>query len=224
MEGTRDCRPIVRAVFAIVAIAAVAAIAAGCGGGDESTTATSASGCKQVDAPEPKDVSYEAPKQTVKKGEKLTAVVDTSCGAFEIALDSERAPKTVNSFVFLAGEGFYDGLDFNRVVSGFVIQGGDPLGDGSGGPGYSVVEKPPAGIAYTRGVVAMAKTPTEPPGYSGSQFFVATSADTGLPPDYALLGTVSKGYGTVARINELGAPDEKPKQTVLIEKVTIEKG
>ena len=109
-------------------------------------------------------------------------------------------------------------------MSGFVIQGGDPLGDGSGGPGYSVDEKPPAKLAYTKGVVAMAKSSTEPPGRSGSQFFVVTSVDAGFPPEYALLGKVSKGYDVVARINRLATPAEKPKQTVLIEKVTIEKG
>jgi cyclophilin family peptidyl-prolyl cis-trans isomerase len=155
------------------------------------------------------------------------------CGSFEIALDTGRAPKTTNSFAYLAREGFYDGLDFNRVVSGFVVQGGDPLGGGggpgyggpgSGGPGYSVTEKPPADTAYTKGVVAMAKSFDEPSGRSGSQFFVVTSLDTGYPPEYALLGKVSKGYDVVQRINKLGGDAEKPRQPVLIEKVTIEKG
>jgi cyclophilin family peptidyl-prolyl cis-trans isomerase len=150
--------------------------------------------------------------------------VQTSCGTFEIALDTKRAPKIVNSFAYLADEGFYDGLDFNRVVSGFVVQGGDPLEDGTGGPGYTVVEEPPANAEYTRGVVAMAKSPSEPSGSAGSQFFVVTSLDTGYPPEYALLGEVSEGYGVVDRINKLGTPHEVPKQTVLIEKVTIEKG
>jgi cyclophilin family peptidyl-prolyl cis-trans isomerase len=237
MEERRDRRRIVRAVSAVVAVGVLAAIPIGCGGGSDSTAVTSAAGCKQVEAPEPKDVSLPAPEQTVKAGEKLTAVVTTSCGTFEIALDTRRAPKTTNSFAYLAGQGFYDGLDFNRVVSGFVIQGGDPLGDGtgdplgdgrgapgSGGPGYSITEPPPADTAYTKGVVAMAKSFDEPSGRSGSQFFVVTSLDTGYPPEYALLGKVSKGYEVVARINRLGAPDEKPKQTVLIEKVTIKKG
>ena len=221
MSGSKKRRSIALAVLALIAVGVLAAILLG---GDDGSTTASVTGCSEADAPEPKSVSYEAPQQTVKRGEKLTAVVETSCGSFEIALDTKRAPKTVNSFAFLAEEGFYDGLDFNRIVSGFLVQGGDPLGDGSGGPGYSVIEKPPAGIAYQRGVVAMAKELTDPPGHSGSQFFVATSAETGLPPDFALLGKVSKGYGAVARINELGDPEEKPEQTVLIEKVTIEKG
>lgn len=219
-----DRRLIILAVFAVIAIGVVAAILIGrSGGGDsESSTTASAAGCKQVAAPKPKQVSLEGPKQTVKPGEKLTAVVATSCGSFEIALDTKRAPKTANSFAYLAEEGFYDGLDFHRIVPEFVIQGGDPLGDGTGGPGYKVVEKPPANLAYTKGIVAMAKSPAEPPGSSGSQFFVVTGADAGLPPEYALVGKVGKGMDVVERIGKLGTPAEKPKQTVLIEKMTIE--
>jgi peptidyl-prolyl cis-trans isomerase B (cyclophilin B) len=225
MEEGSDRRWIVLAAFAVIAVAVVVAILIGRGGGDDdSATTASAEGCQPVDAPEPKDVSYKAPPQEVKKGEKLTAVVETSCGTFDIALDSERAPKTVNSFVFLSEKGFYDGLAFHRIVPEFVIQGGDPQGNGSGGPGYSVVEKPPANLAYTRGVVAMAKSPAEPPGTSGSQFYVVTGTDAGLPPEYALVGKVSEGLDVVGRIGELGGPDEQPKQTVLIEKITIEKG
>jgi peptidyl-prolyl cis-trans isomerase B (cyclophilin B) len=151
-------------------------------------------------------------------------VVKTSCGTFEIALDTADAPKTVNSFAFLAREGLYDGLDFYRITSGFAVYGGDPAGDGSGDPGYSVVEPPPADTRYSKRVVAMAREPDRPPGWSGSAFFVATSVETGLPPDFALLGTVSEGWPAVARINKLGNPEQKPEQTVLIEKVTIEKG
>ena len=226
MEDSQDrTKLIALAVFALIAAGVVVAILIGrSGGDDDSTTAASASGCKQVEAPKPKNVSYGAPKQTVKKGEKLTAVVATSCGSFEIALDAQRAPKTVNSFVFLSEKGFYDGLSFHRVAPGFVIQGGDPLGTGTGGPGYSVDEKPPANLAYTKGVVAMAKSSAEPPGRSGSQFFVVLTADAGLPPEYALVGKVGKGLDVVEKIGKLGTPAEKPKQTVLIEKISIEKG
>jgi cyclophilin family peptidyl-prolyl cis-trans isomerase len=214
------------AVFALVAGGIVAAILIGRGGDDDdSTTAASASGCEQVEEPKAKNVSFPAaPKQIVKKGEEVTALVETSCGDFEIALDSQRAPKTVNSFVVLSQRGFYDGLGFHRVAPGFVIQGGDPQGTGTGGPGYSVDEKPPANLAYTKGVVAMAKSSAEPPGRSGSQFFVVLTADAGLPPEYALVGRVDEGLDTVERIGELGTPAEKPKQAVLIEKITIDKG
>lgn len=225
--GKREADPrlIILAVFAVVAIGVVAAILiARGGGGSDSTSGTGANGCEEVEAPTARHKDLPAPKQTVKKGEKLTAVVETSCGTFDIALATTQAPKTANSFAYMAEEGFYDELTFHRIVPEFVIQGGDPEGTGSGGPGYSVVEKPPANLAYTKGVVAMAKTSAEPPGTSGSQFFVVTGADAGLPPEYALLGKVDKGMDVVERIGKLGTPTEQPKQTVLIDKITIEKG
>jgi peptidyl-prolyl cis-trans isomerase B (cyclophilin B) len=207
MGAQTDRRWIILVVFGVVAVGIVAAILISrSGGSDNSTTtsATGASGCKQVEAPEPKQVSLKAPKQVVKQGEKLTAVVQTSCGTFKIALDTQQAPKTTNSFAYLAEEGFYDDLTFHRIAPEFVIQGGDPLGTGSGGPGYSVVEKPPANLAYTKGTVAMAKSEAEPPGTSGSQFYVVTTADAGLPPEYALVGKVSEGLDVVDRIGKLG--------------------
>jgi cyclophilin family peptidyl-prolyl cis-trans isomerase len=225
-EGTgTDRRLIILAVFALVAIGVVAVILISrSGGGSDPATAAGTGGCKEVEQPAPKHVSLKAPKQTVQKGEKLTAVLATSCGTFDIALDSTRAPKTVNSFVYLAKKGFYDDLTFHRIAPGFVIQGGDPLGTGVGGPGYTVDEKPPANLSYTKGTVAMAKSSADPPGRSGSQFYVVTAADAGLPPEYALVGKVDKGYGVVTKIEKLGTSSEKPKQPVLIEKMTIEKG
>jgi cyclophilin family peptidyl-prolyl cis-trans isomerase len=228
MGAQADRRWIILAVFGVVIAGIVAAILISRGGGSSdstaSTAAAGANGCKQVEAPPAKKVTLKAPPQTVKPGEKLTAVVQTSCGTFDIALDTERAPKTTNSFAYLAEEGFYDNLTFHRIVPEFVIQGGDPLGTGTGDPGYKVVEKPPANLAYTKGIVAMAKSSAEPPGTSGSQFYVVTGADAGLPPEYALVGKVSKGYPVVAKIGKLGTASEKPKQTVLIEKITIAHG
>jgi peptidyl-prolyl cis-trans isomerase B (cyclophilin B) len=226
MGEQADRRWIILAAFAVIAVGVVAAVLISRGGGDSDSTSTAASadGCEQVEAPKPKQVSLKAPEQTLKKGEEVTAVVQTSCGTFDIALDTERAPKTANSFAYLAEEGFYDDLTFHRIVPGFVIQGGDPLGTGTGGPGYSVDEKPPADLAYTKGTVAMAKSSAEPPGRSGSQFYVVTGADAGLPPEYALVGKVSEGLDVVERIGKLGTAGEKPKQTILIESITIEKG
>jgi peptidyl-prolyl cis-trans isomerase B (cyclophilin B) len=107
-------------------------------------------------------------------------------------------------------------------VAGFVIQGGDPKGDGSGGPGYTIAETPPQDLTYGKGVVAMAKTETEPAGTSGSQFFVVTGEDAGLPPDYALLGKVTKGQEVVDKIGvaQVG-PDEKPLQPIVIRQIRI---
>jgi peptidyl-prolyl cis-trans isomerase B (cyclophilin B) len=228
MEGFREERRkwIALGVFALIAAAIAAAVLIGRGGGgaSDSTAAVSTSGCLEAKAPPPKHVSFKAPKQTVQRGEKLTAIVQTSCGSFDVALDSQRAPKTVNSFVFLSEEGFYDGLTFHRVIPEFVVQGGDPSGTGSGGPGYTVDEQPPANLAYTKGVVAMAKTSAEPPGRSGSQFFVVLSADAGLPPEYALVGKVDRGFDVVERIGKLGTAAGTPKQTLLIEKISIKRG
>jgi peptidyl-prolyl cis-trans isomerase B (cyclophilin B) len=221
--GSPDRRWMILAGFAAVAAIVVGAILIGRSGGDEDSKAAGAEGCKQVPEPKPVQVSFERPKQTVKKGEEISARIETSCGDFTVALDSERAPKTVNSFAFLVEKGFYDGLSFHRIVPDFVIQGGDPLGDGTGGPGYSVDEKPPANLAYTKGVVAMAKSEAEPPGRSGSQFYVVTGADAGLPPEYALVGKVSEGMDVVERIGKLGTPAQTPKQTVIIEHAEIER-
>ena len=157
------------------------------------------------------------PTPTVAAGEHSVVVMRTTEGSLEITLDTRRAPRTANSFAYLVKRGFYDGLTFHRVVEGFVVQGGDPDGDGSGGPGYTVTEAPPAKLAYRRGVVAMAKTAAEPAGASGSQFFVVSARDAGLPPDYALAGKVTKGLATVDKITALGAGDGVPPKR----KVTI---
>ena len=229
-----DRRWIILAGFGLVAVVIVGIILVSrSGGGSDSssteqtkTTAESKSSgtCTKAEAPEPREETLKKPKQTVKKGEKLTAVVTTNCGSFDIALDSTRAPTIVNSFVHLAEEGFYDEDLFQRVAKGFVIQGGDPTQTGAGGPGYSVVEKPPANLAYTKGIVAMAKSSADPPGTASGQFFVVSGADAGLPAEYALVGKVSSGLKTVEAIDALGTPEEKPSQTVVMESVTIEPG
>jgi cyclophilin family peptidyl-prolyl cis-trans isomerase len=107
-------------------------------------------------------------------------------------------------------------------VPGFVIQGGDPNGDGTGGPGYTTVDKPPADLQYVKGVVAMAKTQVQAAGTAGSQFFVVLGANVGLPPEYALLGRVTSGMDVVDKIGQLGDPQsELPTKRVTIEKIDI---
>ena len=146
----------------------------------------------------------------------------TNQGTFAFDLNVKDSPNTTASFVSLVKKGFFDGLTFHRIVPDFVIQGGDPKGDGTGGPGYTTVDKPPADAKYTKGVVAMAKTGAEAPGTAGSQFFVVTAADAGLPPDYALLGNVSSGMDVVEKIGMLGDPaTELPTTKVVIEKATV---
>lgn len=171
-----------------------------------------------------------APASEIDKAKTYVAVMTTSCGTIEITLDDEISPNTVNSFVSLARKGFYNGLIFHRLVAGFALQGGDPLGTGSGGPGYKVVDAPPEGFKYVKGVVAMAKAESEPPGTSGSQFFIVPGdGASSLPAEYAVLGRVTKGEKAVAKI--AGVPTEaagggqgeksNPLQTVYILKITI---
>ncbi len=224
-------------------LAALFAVA-GCGGDDdepadtttpaaeetqaagEAPSTPSDAGCKKADPPKPKgEQKRKKPTLTLDAGKTYTAKVVTSCGEFTIELDAKRAPKTGGSFVSLAKDGFFDDTTFHRVAKGFVVQGGDPQGDGTGGPGYSVEEAPPEDLQYVRGVVAMAKTGTEPAGTSGSQFFVVTGEDTGLPPDYALLGQVTEGIEVVdkiAAVETVPPEDGQPTAPIVIESITID--
>jgi len=204
--------------------------AAGCGSGDDDsasggdTTTTAVSECVDVEAPDSRDPgSRQAPSAELDASKTYTLTFDTSCGAFTVTLDVESAPKTAASLVALAKDGYFDDTIFHRVVPGFVIQGGDPTQSGAGGPGYSTVDTPPSDAKYTKGVVAMAKTQVEAPGTSGSQFFVVTGEDAGLPPDYAIVGTVTEGMDTVERIDALGTPgqDGPPSKPVVINSVTV---
>jgi cyclophilin family peptidyl-prolyl cis-trans isomerase len=207
---------------AALALLVLSLAACGGNGGAESDEPT-AEGCAAVDAPAPKaDGGATQPSEPLPDGTTYTLVVETSCGDFEIELDPGSAPDTAASLVALAREGFYDDTTFHRVVPGFVIQGGDPTGQGSGGPGYTTVDVPPPGTKYTRGVVAMAKSAVDPPGASGSQFFVVTSEDARLPPEYAVVGEVTQGFETVERIEALGdAATELPSQPVVVERITV---
>jgi peptidyl-prolyl cis-trans isomerase B (cyclophilin B) len=203
-------------------VLAIALVAAGCGGGGSDDSQTTP-GCGDVDAPAPRDDGGEtAPAQPLDASQTWTLTFDTSCGQFVLTLDLDSAPNTAASLVSLARAGYFDDTLFHRIVPGFVIQGGDPTQSGSGGPGYSTVDPPPAGAAYTKGVVAMAKTATEPAGTAGSQFFVVTGADAGLPPEYAVVGKVTDGLDVVERIGKLGDPaSEQPTQPVVIDSVTV---
>jgi peptidyl-prolyl cis-trans isomerase B (cyclophilin B) len=191
-----------RRLAAALAVALLALALTGCGGGAVDKAASTTTPAKAVPA---------------------DAVVRTSEGTFTIRLDVASSPHTVASFERLARKGFFDGLVFHRIVPGFVIQGGDPNGDGTGGPGYTTVDPPPPDTQYVKGVVAMAKRQDEPAGTAGSQFFVVTGADIGLPPEYAVLGRVVSGMATVLKIGRLGDPQtEQPTRTVTIETISID--
>jgi peptidyl-prolyl cis-trans isomerase B (cyclophilin B) len=228
----------------VLALALVTALAiAGCGGDDdeaaEGFTATAAEtatqpnavdtsapestgACRSVETPAPRpNGTGEAPTALLNEDKTYDVVVATNCGEFTIRLDPKASPKTAASFAALVEEKFFDGTTFHRIVPGFVIQGGDPTGTGTGGPGYSTVDTPASDTLYTKGVVAMAKTGAEPAGTSGSQFFVVTATDAGLPPDYAVVGKVTEGLDVVERIGMLGGPNELPTQPVVVETMTL---
>ena len=160
---------------------------------------------------------------TIDTAKTYVAHVSTTCGTFDITLDAKVAPKTANSFVFLARHHFYDGLNFHRLVPDFVIQGGDPKGDGTGGPGYELPTEPPTN-GYKQGSVAMANAG---PGTTGSQFFVAVSANgaqgLGGPPYlYSDLGTVTKGFDVIQKLMTFApATDGPPTRPLYMFKVTI---
>jgi peptidyl-prolyl cis-trans isomerase B (cyclophilin B) len=213
----------VRAALLAILVAIALALAA-CGGGGDSAE-PSASGdpvCESVEAPEPRDrESREAPLEPLPSGKTYALTFETSCGSFTVTLDSELAPNTSASLVALAEDGYFDDTVFHRIVPDFVIQGGDPTQTGAGGPGYSTVDVPPQDAAYTKGVVAMAKTGAEPPGTAGSQFFVVTADDAQLPPDYAIVGEVTDGLEVVELIGTLGDETQVPTQPVVIRTVTV---
>jgi peptidyl-prolyl cis-trans isomerase B (cyclophilin B) len=220
----------------LTAFAAVAALAvAGCGSGDgesstsSSNTSTSATtpasttqasttpgGCRKVAPPRPrKPGKHPKPSEALAPG-KWSLEVRTNCGSFTIALDPKQSPHAAASLVALARDHYFDKTLFHRIVPGFVIQGGDPTATGTGGPGYTTVDRPPGNARYTLGVVAMAKAGNEPRGAAGSQFYVVTGQDAGLPPDYAIVGRISKGLGVVERIGRLGDANEQPTEPVVI--------
>ena len=146
----------------------------------------------------------------------------TNYGAFALRLDVEDSPCVTSSFASLVRKRFFDGTTFHRIVPGFVIQGGDPTGTGTGGPGYTVRDVPPRSSRYTKGVVAMAKSSTEPRGTAGSQFFVVTARDARLPPDYAILGAVTRGLKVVEKIGRLGnRVTERPTRRVVVLRMTV---
>jgi cyclophilin family peptidyl-prolyl cis-trans isomerase len=183
-----------------------------CGGG--SKTPKAATPCpiqgKQVKFP------------LLKKSTAYTVAVFTSLGRFDFRLDVEDSPCTTSSFAALIRKRFFDGTRFHRIIPGFVIQGGDPTATGRGGPGYTVRDVPPRNSLYTEGVVAMAKSTAEPSGTAGSQFFVVTAANAGLPPEYAILGVVTKGLRVVEKIGRLGNPvNEAPTRRIVVLRMIV---
>jgi cyclophilin family peptidyl-prolyl cis-trans isomerase len=231
-----------------LALLAAAALAlAACGGSSNSTSSSSAAqattggaagtaaapaggstgadGCDHTAPPTPSPKTYTtAPKPPfATEGAKLT--MTTSCGVITFTLDHKLGGVVTDAVAGLAADGFYDGLTFHRVVPDFVLQGGDPKGDGTGGPGFTVTQAPPASYQYKLGDLAMAKTESQPDGTGGSQFFVISgSQGETLPPQYAVIGhaTDADSLATIARIAALGVTDGPPSSPVYILNAKLE--
>ena len=185
-----------------------------------------------AEAPSPEQLmSFEAPEPNqVPPGTTATATIHTSCGPIVIELEPDTYPQTVNSFVFLSRQGFYDGTVFHRVVKDFLIQGGDPKADGTGGPGYTIADEwPPEGFTYERGVVAMANSGRNT---TGSQFFIVIGPDAEvLPPRFNVLGRVVDGFDVLDRIAEVPTArqaatveESLPLEAIYIESITVDVG
>jgi peptidylprolyl isomerase len=161
-----------------------------------------------------------APDMEIDPAKRYTAELDTSVGSMTVALDAATAPKTVNNFVFLARQGFYDGVIFHRIIQGFMCQGGDPDGTGRGGPGYKFADELPKPGRYEVGSVAMANAG---PNTNGSQFFIVSGpSGVRLPPQYSLFGKVVKGLDVLDQMEKVPTgPGDRPVQDVVINKVTV---
>jgi cyclophilin family peptidyl-prolyl cis-trans isomerase len=161
------------------------------------------------------------PRMAVDPKQRYTATIETSKGVIEADLLVSLAPKTVNNFIFLALQGYYDGVKFHRVIKGFMIQTGDPTGTGRGGPGYRF-EDEPVTTPYRLGTLAMANAG---PNTNGSQFFIVQGpSGTSLPPNYTIFGQVTSGMAVVDAIAAVpvGGPERSsPLSPVTINAVTI---
>jgi peptidyl-prolyl cis-trans isomerase B (cyclophilin B) len=142
---------------------------------------------------------YSAPAQVIDASKTYRATLVTAKGTIELSLDAKKAPITVNNFVFLSREKFYDGLTFHRVEPGFVIQGGDPKGTGTGGPGYTIQDEA-SGLLHVEGALAMAKTSA--PNSAGSQFYITLAPQTSLDGKYTVFGKVESGMDVVKAIQK----------------------
>ncbi|MED1665913.1 peptidylprolyl isomerase [Brevibacillus laterosporus] len=168
-----------------------------------------------------------APEMKIDPNKNYEAVVETNKGSFTIQLFAKDAPKTVNNFVFLANDHFYDGIKFHRIIQSFMIQTGDPKGDGTGGPGYSFEDELKNGHSYDKGVVAMANAG---PNTNGSQFFIGSGDDVKnleAQPKYTIFGKITAGMDTIDKIaatpvkaNAFGE-NSTPSETITIQKITV---
>ncbi len=220
-------------------VAALVVAASACGSDDSGTAAAeppaatdpapagtdvaaASADCPPLDGADEQTQQFDAaPPTCLEAGANYEAVVTTNQGEFTILLDPESAPVAANNFVFLARNQYFDDTICHRIIPNFVVQCGDPTGTGTGGPGYTIVDEPPAPGEYEIGSIAMAKTAA--PDSGGSQFFIITGSDgAALPPEYSLFGQVTDGFDTaVAAMAAAGTPSGEPSQPVEIQSIRI---
>lgn len=221
----------------LLAALAVAAILAGACGSDDSSSdsattteaasdpvsaATSDAECPPVEGTDRQTRQFDAaPPMCLDDAVSYQAFVTTNQGEFTIALDPGSAPVAANNSVFLARNQYFDDTVCHRIIPNFVVQCGDPTATGTGGPGYTIVDEPPAPGDYQIGSIAMAKTLE--PDSAGSQFFIITGSDgAALPPEYALFGQVIEGLDTtVEAMAAAGSPDGVPTAPIEIRSIRI---
>lgn len=235
----RRRRTLVAAVLVGLLILGVASVVSGGGGGgDQAAKATTTTGpvktslpsgqavsgatpCPPADGSAVRTTSFaQAPPMCIDPAKTYVAEIKTDKGDMTVALNAAAAPQTVNNFVTLSRYRYFDGVAFHRIIPGFVVQGGDPKGDGTGGPGYTIADEFPQAGQYQLGSLAMANTGQ--PSSGGSQFFIITGPQgQALPPQYALFGQVTQGLEVAKAIEAVGSSTGTPKETVKIQSVTI---
>lgn len=213
-----------RSALAVLVLLAVAGLAAGCTG-SASPAPPSSTVAPTVEPSPATSTCPTSQPPALPAGETRTVTIETAKGTFAIKVEASLSPIAAGNFVALASCGFYDGVVFHRLVPGFVIQGGDPQGDGTGGPGYSIKDEPVT-ATYGRGTVAMARTSA--PDSVGSQFFIVLDdqarAALAAYNTYQIIGTVTSGMDVVDAIAAMpnsGPPDNMALDPVAMTRVTV---
>jgi len=232
LHDSAQRRALGSAALGVVVCLLLAALLAACGAGPRPipTPSPTASNAGRVPAatqpagasPSGSTKRYNAPPaMQIDPNKEYTATIKTNFGDIKVQLDAKNAPMTVNNFVFLARDGFYNGVIFHRIIKGFMIQGGDPTGTGRGGPGYQFADEPVKG-SYEIGSLAMANSG---PNTNGSQFFICQGPQcTSLPKSYNLFGKVTEGLDVVNKIADVpttGPEKSQPTQEVKITTIEI---
>ena len=225
-------RPLASAALGVLASLLLVTLLAACGAGPRpipTPTPTASTAGRVPAGAQPATASpsggakrySSAPAMQIDPNKEYTATIKTNFGDIKVQLDAKNAPVTVNNFVFLAREGFYNGVIFHRIIKGFMIQGGDPTGTGRGGPGYQFADEPVKG-SYEVGSIAMANSG---PNTNGSQFFICQGPQcTSLPKSYNLFGKVVEGLDVVNKIADVqttGPERSQPTQEVKITTIEI---